>query len=181
MADTCRPRLDRQTVLTEEDFDRLCWHDCHIWGMSFRAGEPELNDWTSDFVLDIDFICEWCCTNPNGRFRVSPAFLAFHGVQSPQITINWGESSLAHPLSMEEICREGIAQSSLAPGKTNYLWQIKLNWPEGGMIKFSAFGFTQTLRTEPVLNDEQFLSLKARTTLLAGQSPISNSALPPCC
>ncbi|HET6879770.1 MAG TPA: hypothetical protein VFI31_06435 [Pirellulales bacterium] len=25
---------------SESDFDRLCWHDCHIWGIAFRVNEP---------------------------------------------------------------------------------------------------------------------------------------------
>ena len=41
---------------TEADFDRLSWHDCHIWALELRAGEPDDEDWTSDLALDIDFI-----------------------------------------------------------------------------------------------------------------------------
>lgn len=46
---------------TEADFERLSWHDCHIWGLDFRVGQPDEGDWTSDLVLDIDFIAEWLC------------------------------------------------------------------------------------------------------------------------
>ena len=27
-------------IYTEADFDRLSWHDCHIWGIELRAGLP---------------------------------------------------------------------------------------------------------------------------------------------
>jgi hypothetical protein len=48
-----------KTVFTEADFDELSWHDCHIWAQRFDVGSPEEDDWTSDLVLDLDFIVEW--------------------------------------------------------------------------------------------------------------------------
>ncbi|PYS48292.1 MAG: hypothetical protein DMG13_25820 [Acidobacteria bacterium] len=59
---------------TEADFDRLSWHDCHIWALELRAGEPDDEDWTSDLALDIDFIVEWICgVSCDVQFRVAPA------------------------------------------------------------------------------------------------------------
>ena len=59
-------------IYTEADFDRLSWHDCHIWGIELRAGDPDDGDWTSDLVLDIDFIVEWICgAGGGGQFRVA--------------------------------------------------------------------------------------------------------------
>jgi hypothetical protein len=46
---------------TDADFDRLSWHDCHIWAVELHAGNPDDKDWTSDLVLDIDFIVDWIC------------------------------------------------------------------------------------------------------------------------
>ncbi|HVX15104.1 MAG TPA: hypothetical protein VHC22_28185 [Pirellulales bacterium] len=143
---------------SDSDFDRLSWHDCHIWGISFRSGEPSEGDWTSELLLDIDFICEWCCTNPNGRFRVAPATLAFHDVGSLEIAVHWTDSSLAYPLSIAEISRA-------AEGSTSR-WRVALNWPEGGEITFLAVGFNQTLRAEPVLIEEQRFTLRERENLL---------------
>ncbi|HQU42358.1 MAG TPA: hypothetical protein PK867_06075 [Pirellulales bacterium] len=163
-----RPQFSLKTLL-ERDFDRVCWHDCHIWGLSFHTGEPQNDDWTSELVFDIDFICEWCCNNDSGRFSVAPAFLVFHGVEAAEISIHWGAGQI-YPLSIAEISRDQTGQYSLPSGKTNYRWEIKLNWPQGGRIAFHSFGFTQTLRTEPALIDEQCFSLKARTVLLEGVS-----------
>jgi hypothetical protein len=151
---------------TEVDVDRLCWHDCHIWGISFRGGSPERGDWTSELVLDIDFICEWCCTEEKGRFKVAPALLVFHGVQALAVAVNWEQGSLVCPLSIAEISRQLIGPCSLSPSKENSSWRIRLNWPEGGEIRFTAFGFTQTLRASPVLIEEQFLSWDVRNDLL---------------
>jgi hypothetical protein len=86
-------------IYTEADFGRLSWHDCHIWGIELRADDPDDGDWTSDLVLDIDFIVEWICgTGGGGQFRVAPATLVFHGVTDPKIDIDWGRlGSLRSP------------------------------------------------------------------------------------
>ena len=149
------------TTHTDADFERLSWHDCHIWGIEFRAGEPELGDWTSDLALDLDFIADWICEPGGGaRFMVAPATLVFHEVTNIAIEIRWsapGGVVAVHPASMEVIERESIP----GPGGS-YAWTIRLNWPADGKISFGATGFTQTLRAEPVVCDEQRLSWKAR-------------------
>jgi len=53
---------------TEADFERLSWHDCHVWGIEFRVGTPDENDWTSDLAFDIDYIVEWV-SGSDGRVR----------------------------------------------------------------------------------------------------------------
>lgn len=63
-----------ELTYTEADFDRLSWHDCHIWGLAFQAGDPDEDDWTSDLVLDIDFVAEWICgLDGLAQFPVAPA------------------------------------------------------------------------------------------------------------
>ena len=46
--------------------------------------------------------------------------------------------------------------------REHYRWRIALNWPQGGAIAFGAREFTQTLRAEPVLLDEQRLPAGTR-------------------
>jgi hypothetical protein len=99
-----------QTSHTEADFERLSWHDCHIWGLAFRVGDPDENDWTSDLVLDIDFILDWICGAAGGaQFQVAPAALAFHGVTDPRIGIEiafgpagFTQTLLAEPMLIEK-------------------------------------------------------------------------------
>jgi hypothetical protein len=119
-AEMSEPVASRFTQFSESDFDRLSWHDCRIWGIAFRTNEPIKGDWISELVLDIDFICEWCCDNAEGRFRVAPANLVFHGVESLAIAIRHVESSAAYPLSIAEItCATNNASTRL--------WRIALN------------------------------------------------------
>ena len=83
-------------IYTEADFDRLSWHDCHIWGIELRAGDADDGDWTSDLVLDS--IMEWICgTGGGGQFRVAPATLVFHGVTDPRSTSTGGVWVLRSP------------------------------------------------------------------------------------
>jgi hypothetical protein len=154
---------------TEADFDRLSWHDCHIWAVEVRAGDPDDRDWTSDLALDIDFIVEWNCgVGGGGQFRVAPATLVFHGVTDPKIDIDWGRSGFQvalHPVSIGTVEREEIQSQKVYLDRPYYRWRIRLNWPNGGEIVFGAVGFTQTLRAEPVLTEKQCLSLSERVRL----------------
>ena len=139
---------------TEADFDRLSFHDCHIWGLEFRAGDPDRGEWVNDLVLDIDYIVEWICGVGGGaQFRVAPATLVFEGATDLDIAVNWGESGFRcalHQPSIDHIERD------------RHSWKIRLNWPAGGVIAFGAAGFTLTTRGEAILTDRQKLSLAER-------------------
>jgi hypothetical protein len=159
---------------TGADFDRLSWHDCHIWGIDLRPGDPDAGDWTSDLVLDIDFIVDWVCgAAPDApmQFRVAPATLVFHGVTDPRIAIDWGRSGhqiALHAASIDGIDRERVAEQKVYLDRPYYSWTVRLNWPSGGEIAFGAVDFTQTLLAEPVLKDQQCLT-RAERMKLAGR------------
>ena len=156
-------------IYTESDFDRLCWHDCHIWAIELRVGDTSNEDWTSDLALDIDFIVDWICSvGGGGQFRVAPATLVFHGVTDPKIDIDWGRSGFQaalHPVSIGNLERERIQDQKVYLDRPYYSWTIRLNWPNGGVISFGAVGFTQTLRAEPIVSENQHLSLSERLRL----------------
>ena len=163
------------TVYTEVDFEQLSWHDCHIWGVELYAGDADAGDWTSDLILDIDFIVEWLCGGGGGgEFRVAPSSLIFHGVTDLRITVDWGNSGFRtalHPISIDRIEREAIRAQKVYLDRPYYSWQIRFNWPAAGVITFGAVGFTQTLRSEPVVTDKQCLSYRGRRRLITGNQP----------
>ena len=163
-------RLRRNaTTYTESDFDSLSWHDCHIWAVELRVGDPDNEDWTSDLALDIDFIVEWTCGVGGGeQFRLAPATLVFHGVTDPKIDIDWGHSGFQtslHLPSIGRLERERIQDQKVHLDRPYYSWKISLNWPNGGVMSFGAVGFTQTLRAEPILSRNQRLSRRERIRL----------------
>jgi len=165
-------------IYTEADFEHLSWHDCSIWAIELRAGNPAEGDWTSDLVLDIDFIVAWICGvgGRGGQFRMAPASLVFHGVTDPKINIDWGTSGFQvslHPVSIGNIEREQIQDQKVHLDRTYYSWRIRLNWPESGEIAFGAVGFTQTLLAEPTLTENHGLSLSERTRLKGNKTDAS--------
>jgi hypothetical protein len=158
------------THCTEADFERLSWHDCHIWRLELRTGDPDQNDWTSDLAIDLDFITECLCgTDGCCEYRVAPATLVFHGVTDLRIKIDWGESGFRmslHEASIDGIDRELVRDQKVYLDRPYWSWRIRLNWPAGGEIAFGAVGFSQTLRAEPVLSRRECLSFHERSRLL---------------
>ena len=154
------------TPHTESDFDALSWHDCRIWAVEFRTGDPGEQDWTSDLALDIDFILEWHCgTLGSVQFRIAPASLVFHGVTDPNLNIDWGTSGFQvapYDITIDRIQREPVREQKVFLDRPYFSWRIMLNSPRAGILSFGAVGFTQHLRGEPVLADKQSLSLQQR-------------------
>ncbi|MBM3801771.1 MAG: hypothetical protein FJW26_05585 [Acidimicrobiia bacterium] len=155
--------------LTEADFEQLSWHDCHIWGIALRAGDADEGDWTSDLVLDIDYILAWSCpVGGSAQFRVAAASLVFHGVTDLSLRIEWddlGSPVALHGLSIDRIEREPIPNARVFLDRPYFRWRVCLNWPKGGEIAFGAVGFTQRLRSNPITTGRQHLSLQQRNAL----------------
>ena len=156
---------------TERDFDQLSWHDNHLYGIHFSIGDASLGDWRSDLVLDIDHIVEWVCgTDGRTRFLVAPATLTFHDVTDLKIDIFWGDSGFRvalHEASIAGIGRSQVADQRICLDRPYFRWLIETNWPSEGKVVFGASGFTQVLRAEPILAEEQKLSPAARPAFQA--------------
>jgi hypothetical protein len=157
---------------TEADFEQMSWHDCHIWRIEFRVGEPEEDDWTSDLMLGLDFILEWLCgVDGSARFKIAPATLVFHGVTDPKIAIGWGDTDLQaaiHDVSIGRVKRDQVQNQKVYLDRPYFRWTIELNWPKDGRISFGAVGYTQTLLSEPIISERQRLSLKERSRRTTG-------------
>ncbi|MCI0419030.1 MAG: hypothetical protein L0312_07400 [Acidobacteria bacterium] len=158
-------------VFTEADFDQLSWHDNSIYGLSI---DNDITEWKSDFVLDLDYIVEWLCgVDKTAQFWISAATLAFHHVTDLKLSIDWGDSRMqvaVGEMSIDRIERQRVEKQLICLDRPYYRWTIRLNSPRpGGEISFGASGFTQSLRQEPILCDEQKLppSQRARTDRLA--------------
>jgi hypothetical protein len=154
------------TAQPASEFERLSWHDDTLYGLRFDVGDSFQGDWHADLVLDIDHIVEWVRGEAGkSRFRVAPATLVFHGVTDLKIAIDWGDSgdrTALHDISIDGITREPVPDQEGYPAREHFRWRISLNWPQGSAITFGAHGFTQTLRADPVLLDEQRLPAGTR-------------------
>ena len=156
---------------SEADFDGLSWHDCALWGVSWRVGDPEQEDWTSDLVLDLDYIAEWLCgVGQPTQFKVAPAQLVFHGATDPQIALDWGQRGFQvapRGVSIDSIERKPVANQKIFRDRQYYEWRVSFHPPIQGCIAFGAADFTLTLLSEPLLTSRQRLSLSERTALIA--------------
>jgi len=151
---------------TGADFDLLSFHDCHVHAVELLTGDPGQDDWTSGIALDIDYIARWACsTDGSARFHLAPATLSFEAVTDLQVQIDWGRSGhqvALHPAAIDRIEREQVTGQKIHLDRPYYSWTISLNWPEGGLIRFGAVGFTLQLRSEPTEAATQHLSTAQR-------------------
>lgn len=146
--------------VTNADFDRLSWHDNVVYGFRTALPAPDVGDWRCDLILDIDHIVAWLCEDPqNVRFLVAPADLVFHNVGGLKIDLDFGPDMLSE-ISIDAVRRKPAAKSATATPA--YDWRIELHPPVRGGIAFTATGFTQTLRGEPLILEEQSLSRAQR-------------------
>jgi hypothetical protein len=163
MGETSDGRRDdnAMTMAPDEEFDGTIWHDCHIWGLALRIGDPTQDDWTSDLVLDIDFIIEWNC-DPGGRatFCVAPATLTFHEVTDLRMSVDWGTRSgqvALSGMSIDRIERDRFLNQKVLLDRPYYHFRIALNSPGGGQIAFAATDCSQTIDGEAVVGERQYL------------------------
>jgi hypothetical protein len=148
------------------------WHDNLIYGIGFEIGDPGKGDWRSDLVFDIDFIVEWLCReNGSCRFLVAPARLAFHDAGDLAIRLDHGDG--AGRIAMNELAIDRVSSERISGPIDMFRWEFRLASPAGGLISFSASGFTETLLAEPTLRDEQHLPRGGPgwRTALAAKSP----------
>jgi len=146
------------------------WHDNLIYGIHLQGADPDRGIWRSDLVLDIDHIVEWICGEDRQvSFLVAPATLVFHDVSDLRIDVDFGSSGHSmtiNELSVAQIVREPAERMAAAGAPPHFAWRIELNLPQGSEICFGASGYTQTLRSEPKLTEEQRLPFDARAPLI---------------
>lgn len=147
-----------QTTYTEADFENISWHDNAVYGFYIDRDE----EWKSDLVFDIDFITDWLCgTDKTCQFMIAPATLRFHDVSDLKINIDFGDTNfrtILNELSIDGIERERVLEDQLQLDRPYFRWSMHARLPCGeGKIVFGASGFTQILRQEPILCDNQKL------------------------
>ena len=155
------------TVFTEADFDGLSWHDNPIYGFSI---DNDVSQWKSDLIFDIDYIVEWLCgVGKTAQFKIAAATLTFHHVTDLKVNVDWGESGMQVAVAemvLDQIARQQVEKQLICLDRPYYRWTLRLNSPRpGSEISFGASGFTQLLRHQPVLCDDQKLEAAVRARL----------------
>jgi hypothetical protein len=137
-----------ETSWNESQFEAMSWHDNHVHGLRIREGAHGCGE----LDLDLDYILEWLGpTESSFAWSVAPATLTFLDVFDLRIEIDYAAATAGiTPFSISDITRETTGEGA----RSN--WKIELNWPKGALT-FSASGFRQMLRAEPIVSQTQGL------------------------
>lgn len=139
---------------TNENFEKMSWHDCHVHGMRFEQGEHG----AGEIDLDLDYILEWRKDKDRFLFLLVPARLRFHGVFAPRVTLDWTSPTAGFgPFSISGVERRSEQRERYIAT----LWRLPINWPSG-CIEFESTGFTQLAWGREVLSPSQSLLASER-------------------
>lgn len=141
-------------IWTEEDFDRMGWHDSTVYAFAWASDNNEL-------LLDIDYILKWAVQDRNEafyKFLLVPATLSFTKTHDLSIDLE----------VFQEITIQDIRREVLENGRKEWLWIIESNQ---GEIRFKATGFNQYLRKAPAWSEIPKLSEAARGGISVSKVP----------
>ena len=134
---------------TDQDFDAMSWHDCHIHAWRVIEGQHG----NGELEFDIDYILEWKRDDNAFSFVLVPATIVFHNVSGLRVSLDWTTTSAA----LGPICLSAVEQT--IEQRAHYsatLWTLSVNWP-AGEIAFEASGFAQHAWGREVVSKRQFL------------------------
>lgn len=135
---------------SEQDFDEMCWHDCHVYG--WRIGEGEYG--CGNLTLDLDYITRWEQPAEGGcLFHVAPATLEFFDINQLAMSIDYQGCAIG-PFSIDGIERTILFD---IPAGRSYRFDIQVNFPFEGFLRFIGNQFRQTLRGDPIRSSSQSL------------------------
>ena len=148
-------------VWTEEDFERMGWHDCHIHAVAFSPEEYKL-------LIDIDYIFKWALPKfgqvifkpeqSHFGFWVAPATLVFENIYEVEADI----FSYSGGLEIDRIKREEAKSPRNAEyiqHDTEWLWTVEC---QEGDIRLRSAGYKQHVRVAPRLIRQQKIALSDR-------------------
>lgn len=157
-------KLDKSTW-THDDYEEMGWHDANIYGMTIEKSD---DNWTADFLLDIDYIFKWIHPIPPAQtftFWVAPCTLIFKECFDLNIDIKTGGGGL----DLLEIA--DLYLKSKTEQEKNmfvYEWIIEL---QQGQITLKSYGLEQIVRKHPKHGTEQVLTLDERGGINFGRKP----------
>ena len=127
-----------KTIWTDADFEKMGWHDNHIYKIRF----------TDDLELDIDYILKWNQPELEGlpfSFWLAPATLVFKTIKDLKFEFDF---KLEDSFEIEDIERENQNQ-----------WTIITRQ---GDIQFTSNGYEQYIRQDPSYQFGQRISYAER-------------------
>lgn len=139
-------------VWTEDNFEKMGWHDCRIHGFCVDEEKYQL-------FLDIDYIFEWVIQKNNKyKFWVAPATLVFENVYDLHFDLNCSVIGI-EMFSLEKEEARKPFNSVTINKEIEWKWNFDI---QEGCLSFWSVGFKQYIRRPPVLIDTHFFSLTQR-------------------
>jgi hypothetical protein len=141
------PPLEK-SIWTDADFDIMGWHDASVWAFAVEGISR------GRLLLDIDYLIEWVRpVDVAGAFNfwICPSTLVFH--ETADLTMDMDLAG-----GTDEPSIDSVSRSEGDPGDRR-VWTIgghEFTWT------VTARGFTQYLRTRPVLSQAQSLTADER-------------------
>lgn len=132
-------------IYTVKDFEKMDWHDCSIYGVSFLEEAYE-------FLLDIDYILEWIKPTDSDEFYeflVAPATLVFKNVYDICFDLEFDCR-----LNIESITRDEKVKCKNINNEYEWFWKIEC---QEGIISFRSLGFEMFINEKPTLSNSQRL------------------------
>ncbi len=142
--------------------DDLTFHDDCIYGLRLVSPEPDLDDWDSELILDIDHILGGVKLD-GGRFRflLVQANLCFENVSDLRVSFSFPEFNII-PLPIDRIERSDEPVVTRGDNYHEFLWTIHLNDRAGGSLTFRSIGYRLEQVGEPAEFDEQTIPKQLR-------------------
>ena len=137
-------------IWTQDDFENMGWHDNAVHAVALEYAPP----WPGRVLLDIDYIVEWVGPDDDGdhfRFWICPATLVFD--EASDFTTEVDLTGRSFELSLDEVVR------SQPDDYGRRTWQLIGHEFSMAVV---ASGFTQYLRSAPILSNRQRLEREER-------------------
>ncbi len=156
-------KLDK-SVWTQDDYENMSWHDANIYGLTIEKIE---DNWTAEFLLDIDYIFKWVHPIPPAQtftFWVAPCTLIFKEC----FDLDMDFKTDGDCLDLMEIADMYLkSKTEQVKNKFVYEWTIEL---QQGQITLKSYGFEQIVRQQPKHVKGQVLTLNERGGINFGRN-----------
>jgi hypothetical protein len=137
-------------IWSEMDYEQMGWHDVTVHALATVPEQYKL-------LFDLDYILNWVKPVPpstNYAFWLAPATLEFNNVIDLEIHLDSDSSEII----LDEIHR---LDPQPTPDGTTTSWQWVIVTTRGA-IRFRAIGYTQYIRSAPILTTSQVFTLDER-------------------
>jgi len=132
-------------IWEDSDFESMGWHDARLYSISFPDDEFRFN-------LSIDYIFQWDKEGDHFKFWVSPCDMTFENVSNFKANVDFRDTML---IFISDLKR---SNPRLSPNGKMTIWDYVIEC-DNGEISFSATGFEQKVKAQPVLSETQDLKV----------------------